>query len=576
MRAYSALGLFLVGLLSASCLGDGSASFPGLGEPCDSASACREGFCYGPVGRQFCTVVCSGDAACPSGFICEPEPQLENRLCLPGARCREDTDCPLGHRCDAQRGACHLAVKRDLCGACTSDEQCPDGGICVRARSTGERFCSIPCQNSRDCPHGFGCRSLTHEGVSYDGETHPRQCIPEGESCQAQKPLCSPCRGDWECGSALDLCLEDRSSGVRHCGRHCRPSCLWDDDRHGFFDRTTGEACESGCPPGFACLEIGDSHQCIPETVSCEDYCDASTPLEERMQCGLGRACDRMLWRCVTATDGRSCAPCEGGACPGGQGSLCVANHSTGEDFCASPCTTNAECLADYGPGFSCRSVGSRSVCLPDRGSCLHGASPLGADCERGEDCQGSLCLRRGDRGLCSAPCTSDGDCGDARWICCARAEGAPGYDCDLELGEEGGACVPRGGRFGDACEPGRPPCEEGYCLDLGSDRVCTVGCETDADCDAASGEKGAFHCRGALLDSDVWERVNVCFPRGGGAIGSDCSFGPAACADGICLDRTLGRICSRECRGDECPPGWRCDFARFAGGAELRVCLPN
>lgn len=576
MRSTLALGLFLTGLLLAACLGEEGTGFPQLGEPCDPSSACREGFCHGPAGRQFCTTTCEADEVCPSGFICQPEPHLETRLCLPGARCDGDTSCPLGHRCDEARGVCHLAVARDLCGACTTDEQCPEGGICVRARSTGERFCSSPCESSRDCPSGYGCRALTQGERRFDGSERPRQCIPEGETCQAQRSLCSPCAGDWECGSALDLCVEDRLSGARRCGRHCRPSCVWDDQRGAHFDQETGAPCGSGCPPGFGCLDLGPSHQCVPETASCVDFCDAKTPLEERAQCGLGRSCDRNLQRCVAARDGRSCAPCEGGSCPSERGSICVAQHGKGEDFCASFCEADAECLAEYGAGFSCREVGNRKVCLPEAGSCASGIGPLGADCEGGEDCQGTLCLRRGDRGLCSAPCGVDADCGDARWMCCARTEDEPGYACGREIGAEGGACVPRGGRFGDACEAGRPPCEAGYCLDLGAEKVCTAGCASDADCDEVSGIEGGFHCSGAILDAEALERVNVCFPVGGGALGSDCSFGPAACAEGICLERPLGRICSRECQREPCPPGWRCDFASVGEGAALRVCLPQ
>src|SRR5690606_18412741 len=105
---------------------------------------------------------------------------------------------------------------------------------------TGERYCSTPCVDEDDCPNGFACRALQQDGVSYDGEGAPKQCIPLAETCNAQKPLCSPCTGDAECGFALDLCLEDRLSGERHCGRSCRTNCLWDEERHGHFDRDTG------------------------------------------------------------------------------------------------------------------------------------------------------------------------------------------------------------------------------------------------------------------------------------------------------------------------------------------------
>lgn len=579
MRAIVAPGLFLIGLLAASCLGDGSATLPGPGESCEEDAVCREGFCFGSPGRRLCTTVCSDDIDCWAGSICLPEPSVGNRLCLPGNRCDGDTSCPLGHRCDLQTLVCHLAVKRDLCGACDTDEQCPSGGLCVRVRSTGERFCSRPCEENGDCPNGFGCRTVIHEGVLYAGGDRPKQCIPLASTCHAERPLCSPCEGDWECGAALDLCLEDRLGGGRTCGRACRPNCEWDPRRLAHFDRETGAPCESGCPPGFGCLDVGgELHQCVPERIDCGEYCDAITPLQERMQCGLGRSCDRIEGRCGIARDGRTCSPCIQGSCPtvGGRPSICVANHGEGESFCASGCESDAECLADYGVGFSCRELEGRRFCLPDGGSCSAGTGELGAACEGGEDCSGKLCLRFGDGGLCSGACAANEDCGDARWICCARSEEEPGYDCSASPGEGGGACVPRAGRFGDACESGRPPCESGFCLDIGAEKLCTAGCQSDADCDKASGHVGAYRCNRAVLDSETFQRVDVCFPAGGGAMGADCTFGSAACADGICLERQHGRICSRECQiQEDCPTGWRCESAPTVDGAELRVCLP-
>lgn len=577
MRAVGPIVLFFLGVVVASCLGGDDGSLPGLGEACEADRSCREGFCYDRAGRRLCTTVCKSDAACWEGAVCVPEPSLGNRICLPGTRCSDDEDCPLGHRCDSETRVCHLAVERDLCGACTTDTQCPEGGICVRVRATGERFCSRPCADDEDCPNGFGCRALVQDGVAYDGRGAPRQCIPLAETCNARKPLCSPCAGDAECGSALDLCLEDRSTGVRRCGRSCRPSCLWDENRHGYFDRDTGAPCTSGCPPGFGCLDVGGATpQCVPEHRSCDDFCDASTPIEERVQCGPGRACDRSRNRCVPAIDGRSCAPCDRGTCPAGEGrpSVCLVNHDRGESFCAAACESDEACWLDYGLGFSCVDVEGRRLCLPDAGSCQVGMAPLGASCERGDECAGAICIRHGSAGFCSGPCGRDADCGDARWICCARDE--EGYDCSRPPEGGEGVCAPRGGRFGDACGPGLAPCEDGYCLRLGSERVCTASCATDADCDAASGSSGAYRCIGALVEGPGFERVDVCFPAGGGGLGSDCTFGPAACADGICLERTHGRICSKACWVDDCPPGWRCDLAPTTDGTKFPVCLPQ
>src|SRR5690606_23601557 len=97
MRSFLALALFFFSLLGAACLGEDDRDFARPGEPCDASRPCREGFCYGPVGRQFCSVVCESDRDCPSEFVCEPEAAVGNRICMPGTRCTDDTTCPLGH-----------------------------------------------------------------------------------------------------------------------------------------------------------------------------------------------------------------------------------------------------------------------------------------------------------------------------------------------------------------------------------------------------------------------------------------------------------------------------------------------
>lgn len=563
----------------AACPEGPEGGLPGPGEPCGQDAPCRVGFCHVAPGGAFCSATCDEDASCPDGFVCLPEPAYQARICLPGARCDSDAACPAGHRCDVGTGRCYVAVARDLCGACTSDAQCPAGGLCVRSMSTGERFCSTPCKLQRDCPQGYGCRSLVQDGVSYDGIEAERQCLPLSSTCNARLPLCSPCAGDWECGAAWDLCLEDRRTGARFCGRHCSPTCVWSEDAGEHRDTQTGERCSGVCPPRFACLDVGGAHQCVPDEVGCEGFCEAETPLEERLACGPGGACDRASRRCVTALDGRTCAPCVQGSCPsdGAQQSTCLVNHETGESFCAATCDDDADCRAVSGLGFSCVDVEGRRHCVPDGGSCQVGVTPVGGACEAGADCAGGACLRFGERGLCSGACLGDEDCGDARWTCCAVSDESPGFDCEAER-EGPGLCVPRGGGFGDPCEAGRPPCEAGYCMDVGSGRVCTAACSDDADCDEVSLQSGAFQCLAAYLEGSdsVLDRVQVCYPRGGQEVGADCTFGPGACADAICLERKGGPVCTKECREDEaCPPGWSCGVAETEDGIPWRVCLP-
>jgi hypothetical protein len=63
-----------------------------------------------------------------------------------------------------------------LCGTCTNDNDCPEGGICITT-NTSESFCGQDC-STEGCPGGYECRGVVDkEGRAY------RQCIPRTESC---------------------------------------------------------------------------------------------------------------------------------------------------------------------------------------------------------------------------------------------------------------------------------------------------------------------------------------------------------------------------------------------------------
>lgn len=73
-----------------------------------------------------------------------------------------------------------------------------------------------------------------------------------------------------------------------------------------------------------------------------------------------------------------------------------------------------------------------------------------------------------------------------------------------------------------------------------------------------------------------VLDRVQVCFPRGGQQVGADCTFGPAVCAEALCLERKAGDVCTKECKdAGACPEGWSCGVAQTEDGIPWRVCLP-
>jgi len=417
--------------------------------------------------------------------------------------------------------------------------------------------------------------------------------VPTSQSCNAGKELCAPCAGDVECGGPFDLCVRNVVSGEHFCGRDCNPAknvCPTD----GCDPASLDSAQNPECPSGFSCTNIGKSDdpnvkgpfQCVPNSNTCEGYCSAADEAGQLRQCGLGKACTGE--KCVPATDGRECSPCgSNDDCRRGTHAenRCVVNNCEncpfkGEAFCASPCADDAACVTSFGPGFVCKKVADtsgamKSYCLPQRGTCQSGLGQLGSDCSvhGAQDCLAGVCLHAGTTSLCSLPCTKDVNCGDTRYRCCEA--GANGYDCSegkrVADGPKSGSgvCAPLGGLFGDDCSPGRPPCQTGTCLDLGTARLCSTTCANGAAC------PGGFTCRKAQLQGMSGE-LDVCFPAGGGQSGANCAFGPAACESGLCIRKDSGPICTQSCAmGEACPDGWSCGSAPLVTGMQTQVCIP-
>ncbi|MEN9796512.1 MAG: hypothetical protein RL653_208 [Pseudomonadota bacterium] len=568
----AALGLALV----AGCSSPGSGALP-LGEPCapvpagQAATECADGICIAlDTASGVCARACVDDSGCPDDYRCTAAGAY-GRLCLKRDGCSADADCPAGHVCNPTTGNCHVKVQRTLCSPCQDDAQCPAGGACFTAVGSGEQFCTSPCDPPGSCPAGYACESIP---VGPQKAPTP-QCVPAARTCNAGRPLCSPCLGDDECGGPLDLCVRNVVSGETFCGTDCDPN-----------------AGAAACPVGFGCVDLalrghGEAgrFQCVPNANSCRGYCDAADEPRQVAQCGLGRACDANA--CRPATDGRQCAPCASNDdCRRGPHPeyRCIVNDCPdcpfqGESFCASPCADDAACEAVFGAGFLCRPVTdgageTRGYCMPRRGSCSSGTGRLGEACGEGgaAGCLTGLCLTAGSQSLCTQACAKDVDCGDAHYRCCSyTADG--GHDCAPPVrGVDGplsgsGICAPNGGLFGDDCSPGRSPCQSGTCLDLGTARLCTVPC--------AAGCPEGFSCRTASTQegADVRE---VCFPNGGGQPGAACDFGPAACESGLCIRKDSGPLCTAACTGaDGCPGGWSCELLAAVDERSVQACLP-
>ncbi|MFZ5468438.1 MAG: hypothetical protein ACOZIN_03280 [Myxococcota bacterium] len=584
-------------VLAVAALGCGPSKPPakGIGEPCapvaadETSAECADGLCVAlDSASGFCTLRCTDNESCPSDFLCQAAGRF-GKVCRKLTGCKTDGDCPAGHSCNPDTANCYIKVSRTLCSPCQDVAQCPAGGACFTAVGSLEQFCTAPCDASGGCPLGFSCQDIP----AGEGGALLRQCVPTTQSCNFGKSLCAPCAGDAECGGPFDLCVRNVVSGETFCGRDCNPKknvCPVE----GCVPEELDSAENPECPGGFSCTNIGKSddpnvvgpHQCVPNSNTCQGWCDAADEPGQLRQCGLGQECHLASNSCRPAVDGRMCAPCiDNDDCRKGSHpeNRCIVNECPdcpfkGEAFCATQCADDAACQRSFGPGFVCRPVTAPSgatatYCMPQRGTCQAGLGRLGDDCSvnGAADCVAGVCLVAGRSSLCSLVCSQDADCGDTRYRCCEYT--ADGYDCSEDKRSPdgplsgAGVCAPLGGLFGDDCTPGRPPCQTGTCLDLGTARVCTLPC--------AQGCPAGFACRAAQL-AGASGTFEVCFPEGGGQVGADCTFGPAACESGLCIRKDSGPICTSSCVDDSaCPEEWRCESVRAVDDTAVQACIP-
>lgn len=70
------------------------------------------------------------------------------------------------------------------CDGCSADAQCGDSAdLCLPIGNEGETFCGAACENSSECPEGFGCVDVG----SVDGAS-AKQCVPNSGTCDDEPP----------------------------------------------------------------------------------------------------------------------------------------------------------------------------------------------------------------------------------------------------------------------------------------------------------------------------------------------------------------------------------------------------
>lgn len=302
------------------------------------------------------------------------------------------------------------------------------------------------------------------------------------------------------------------------------------------------EVCETYCDPYGNC-----SKDCWFEQ-TCTDTCGGSggegsgTFCYSDVECGNSEVCVNN--GCAPPnTDQRGdaglCQACETNVDCAGDGSICVGLAGTGGGatplVCATTCSGNADCAAN----FECVTIGEginvNSYCLPvpdqsDVRSCSNTPDlecTTAADCGPAESCVGNKCETPDD-----VECTSTDDCSagevchqyecvaDNTPECATRSDCATGEVC-VDGTCEGGteSCV-----FNEECS-GEAMCVNGSCYST---------CSADSDCGRLE------HCRQGL-----------CQP-------TECR-GTSDCAgDEVCVDATCKPGCDPATSG-QCAPGFVC-----------------
>jgi hypothetical protein len=431
----SSAGFLPNGYCSLTCIPMDPASCP-EGSQCVQISM-TEAYCFDSCDPAATTRECRAGYGCASGFGVPP-------ICIGG--CTDDTDCPMGLRCDPTGGASGAGSCFDpaatLGAACTASPMCPMGATCLEEDESG--------WPSGACVGTDGCDVATDTGCGTGAH-----CIPGGFSggiCVAACATTDDCRLAYTCRA---------------------PSAY-----------PTRSICQPACSTDAHCTATG--YVCNPGLGTCDDPFVASS---------LGRTCSRFGGGCTGGTclserqNGFPNAYCAYQGCTVGMDSTCPTGgvcsaSGDGLGICLDGCAADADCR--MAEGYACRPVdytgtmSTSTACVP--------ACTSDAQCTR----MGFVC--NPGTGRCGDPF------GGTVGAMCADATGCPGGRCLTDAaGWPGGTCAAPGCRLtgtgpgftcpaGSACaDDGLGDPEIGHCL-----AACVVGgaatCRTGYECRTLGG----------------------------------------------------------------------------------------
>ncbi|MGE0789393.1 MAG: trypsin-like serine protease [Sandaracinaceae bacterium] len=164
-----------------SCVEQALFGARGLGEPCEADAECGDGrVCFERAGVRECAGACAADGTCPDLFACRDGLCVRDRTQGPGGVCLDSSDCgdavcaSLGERAwctvdctsndDCPTGfACTAAGASSVCAPATllDGESCTTSGECasgVCAMTGAASFCTRACDAENACGPGLICQ----------------------------------------------------------------------------------------------------------------------------------------------------------------------------------------------------------------------------------------------------------------------------------------------------------------------------------------------------------------------------------------------------------------------------------
>ncbi len=489
---------------------------------------------------------CPGGVGCP----CQTGPDCNLGICLEtpaGKRCASSCveDCPEGYACSAVPSGgdtvyvCVSPYAR-LCTPCTDNGQCQGNGSedarCVA--STTVAFCGTACSDTKDCPSGYACESITDVA-----DQTVDQCVPVDK--QGASRICS-CTGN-----AVELGLSALCQSAQGCSGSAKcevvdepATCLApaavtetcdgvDNDCDGDVDE---DACDDGNPCTTDLCTKNSACDHVPADLSCDDG-DVCTQTD---------GCDN--GKCV-GTDLIDCSddnPCTKDLCDAKTG--CYLDKLTDSAAAPVPCDDNNVCTTD-------------DAC--DQGNCLPGAA---TQCDDTNSCTNDSCDQL--KGCVftnnKVPC-SDGDA-------CTT-----GDQC------ESGACVALGKL---PCNDGNPCTDDSCdakagCSNTNNTKLCNDGnvCTQVDLCKSGTCLPGAATVcdDGNLCTTDSCDPVKGCVTSNTTTPctdGSVCTVSDV-CKDGKCVSgKALPCNDGNPCTTDSCDKAKGCVFSKNQSGcSDGNVC---